>query len=490
MYERACSLIHTLSGTNLRTLVRTAFVAMGLAFTLMTPSTVLAQATHLRVSNSEMGSVQRVDIGQNKSLIIDFPTGVGEVIVSQPEVATAIMRSKRRAIVQGVNHGETNIFFLDSYGRTISVLELAVKSAPSRVAKTLEDTIARVVPGSNIEVQSVILEGGNSEVNRVVLSGTALSSDDINKATTIATQFAGGPDNVASVVSVQGSQQVSLKVTVAEVNREIVKQLGINLSASVNTGNLSSAIVGSQALGGASGLVSASGASLGLNAGAFSLNATLRALERRGAARTLAEPTLTAMSGEEAKFLAGGEFPLPTGYDPTNNTVTFEFKKFGVELNFTPTVKTGGEIALQVLTRVTEPTTEGGYAAGPVNIPAVNEREASTFVQLPSGSTFAIAGLYQERARQQINELPGLSKLPILGALFRSRDFIRSQTELVILVTPVITYPSTPDQLPTDRLQFASDAETIFLGRMEALYGVGGNKGDANYKGSVGFVLD
>lgn len=474
---------------NARKMIRAAIFALGFTSIGLMPHAASAQqATHLRVSNSEMGSVQHVDVGQNKSMIIDFPAAIGEVIVSQPEVATAIMRSKRRAIVQGINDGETNIFFLDSYGRTVSILELAVKSPPSRIGKSLQDTIARVVPGSRIRVESVILEGANSESNRVVLSGTAQSSDDINKALTIAAQFAGSDENVASVVTVEGSQQVSLKVTVAEVNREIVKQLGINLSGSYDAGNLTTSILNQPGLGGASAVITSNSLTAGLNVGGLQLSATLRALERRGAVRTLAEPTLTAMSGKEAHFLAGGQFPIPSGFD--DGVVTFDFRDFGVDLTFTPTVMSGGRIGLDVDTKVSELSTEGGFSIGGITVPATKERQATTSVELRSGATLAIAGLIQDQTRQQINELPGLSKLPILGALFRSRDFIRSQTELLILVTPVLAQTQTNAALPTDSMTFASDAETIFLGRMEALYGVGGQKGNGGYKGSVGFVLD
>lgn len=476
---------------NLRAGSTTLLFAACLAFGLVaTPSMAAERGSHLRISQSEMGRTQRVDVGQNKSIIVDLPAEVGEVIVSQPNVATAIMRSKRRAIVQGVNDGETNIFFLDSLGRSISVLELAVKSPPSRVAKKLEDTISRVIPGSRIKVESVILEGNNREINRVVLSGTALSADDITKATSIAIQFAGDEKNVASVVSVEGSQQVMLKVTVAEVSREVVKQLGINLSGSFNPGNLVTSVLNNNTLGGASGLINSNGITAGVNVGALQMQATLKALERRGAVRTLAEPTLTAISGTEAHFLAGGNFPVPSGI--SDGVLTFDFRDFGIDLTFTPTVMTKGQIGLAIETKVSEPTTEGGLTVGGVTIPATRDREAKTSVQMQSGTTLAIAGLFEDKVRQQINELPGISKLPILGALFRSRDFIHSQTELLVLVTPILASTDPVPSLPTNNLTFASDAETIFLGRMETLYGVGqGNGGNIQgYKGSIGFVLD
>lgn len=449
-------------------------ILLGLIFA--SPAAIAQHANHLRVSNGEMGVTQYIEVSANKSVIIDLPAEVREVIVSQPNVASAIMRSKRRAIVQGVSIGETNIFFLDARGQRISVLEVSVGSD----ASGLEATIARIVPGSRIRAEAF--------GEKIVLSGSALSDDDLQKAIAIAGQFAQSPDNVASVVAVSGAQQVALKVTVAEVSREAVKQLGINLSGSFNAGGLTTGILNQPSIGGASNVINTNTLTAGVTAGALSINATLRALERRGASRILAEPTLTAMSGKEASFLAGGSFPVPSGID--NGVVTFEFKEFGINLTFTPTVMSNGLIGLTVDTKASEPTTEGGFTIGGITIPATKERQASTSVQLQAGSTLAIAGLIEEKVRQQFNELPGISKLPILGALFRSRDFIRSETELLILVTPILAHPGGPIALPTDGFRVAGDAEAVFLGHMEKLYGVGGANDGVQYHGSVGFVLD
>ncbi len=425
---------------------------------------------------SSMGSSQNVQLGLNKSLIVQLPSDVSEVIVSQPSVAGAIMRNKRSSIIQGVGAGETNVFFLDGYGRQIATIEISVVNDVS----TLVSALRNIVPGSQISVDSF--------GERIVLSGTARSSDDIDRAVAIAVQFAGGEDNVANVMTVSGAQQVMLKVTVAEVQRETVRQLGINLSASLSVGNLTTGLVSAPPTGGASNVSAPNTFTAGFGAGGFAIDATLRALERRGALRTLASPTLTAISGGEATFLAGGEYPVPVGFD--DGRIIFEFREFGVNLNFSPTVRSNGVIALQVETSVSEPTTEGGFNAGGITIPATRERQASTSVQMRSGETLAIAGLIEDKVRQQFNSLPGIGNIPILGALFRSRDFIRSQTELLILVTPVLVTPGVgPARLPTDNLNFSGDAEAIFLGNMQRLYGVGqGGTGQLN--GSVGFILD
>lgn len=445
-----------------------------------------AETSHIQISKNAYGTTYPVSLGINKSIIVDLPTNVGEVIVSQPQVAAAVMRSKDRAIIQGVGPGDTNIFFLDDSGRTISVLDIEVFQPRSDVGSSLETSLARIIPGSRIRVESVTLGGAT---NRIVLSGSVNSQDDEQRAIAIAVQFAGSPDNVASVIDVVGSQQVMLQVTVAEVNREAVKQLGINLSGTATLGAVTLGLNNNPALGGASNVVTTNGGTAGLAVPGFSLDATLRALERRSALRTLAEPNLTAMSGQEAEFLAGGEFPVPTAVSDAGQ-ISYSFKEFGVRLKFTPTVKSNGTIGLVVDTRVSEPTSEGGFNVGGITIPATKDRQARTSVELAAGQTLAIAGLLQDSVRQQINKLPGLGDIPILGALFRSRDFIHAQTELVILVTPRLAFAGDAPALPTDGMVIAGDAEAIFLGHMEKMYGVGPNGMRGSYDGSVGFVLD
>jgi pilus assembly protein CpaC len=443
------------------------------------------ETTHLRVSNKAYGATQNIELEVNKSMIIDLPAGVGEVVATQPGVATVIMRSKQRAIVQGVSGGDTNIFFLDQATRTISVINLKVFQPRSDVGNALQSALARSIPGSRLEVESVIL---NDVENRVVITGTVLSGDDLAKATLIAVQFAGKEENVANIATVTGSQQVMLQVTVAEVNREAIKQLGINLNGTAVIGGTTIGLQNNPSLGGASNVITSNGFGVSGSLPGLSINATLRALERNAALRTLAEPNLTAISGQEAEFLAGGEFPVPTAVE--DGKITYTFKEFGVKLKFTPTVKSNGIIGLVVDTSVSEPTTEGGFAVEGVTIPATKNRQAKTSVELAAGETLAIAGLMQDSVRQQINKLPGLGDIPILGALFRSRDFIHSQTELVILVTPYLAQPGPRPELPTDSMVVAGDAEAIFLGRMESMYGVGPGGMRGSYSGSVGFVLD
>jgi len=436
-----------------------------------------AASGQLRISQNQIGKEHRIELGLNKSLVVELPVSAKEVIVSNPAVASAVVRTKRRAVIQGVSLGETNILFLDENGTPIAVLDVTVQQS----SKGLEATIARLVPGSSVQVQTMN--------GKLVLSGTVRSDDDLTKAMAISGQFAGDIDNVASVVSVDGAQQVMLKVTIAEVQRETVKQLGIDLSTTLSVGGLSTTLVTSPGLGGVSNVVSQNSAKTGFSMGNLSVEATIKALERRGAIRMLAEPVLTAISGAKAEFLAGGEFPVPTAF--RDGEITYTFKKFGIDLAFTPTVHTGSEISMEIETNVSELSAEGGYTAGPVTIPATKERKAKTSVKMRAGATLAIAGLIEEKQRQRFNEVPGLGKIPILGTLFRSRDFIRSETELLILVTPYLTEAGRAQDytLPTDKFTMSDDAASYFLGHMEQMYGVGGEK-NGNLQGSIGFVLD
>lgn len=246
-------------------------------------------------------------------MLVDLPVDVQEVIVSQPGVANAILRSKRRAIIQALGAGDTNIFFMDASGRTILVLDVSTKGTnneSSSVTAVLRDTFDKVIPNSNIDVEAVAMTDATGKIiNRIVLSGSADSADDLHKALSIAAQFAGGPDNVTSVLDVGGTQQVMIKVTVAEVNRSLAKEFGINLTGSINNGGVTTSFVSKQPIGGVSNIFTSNGVDVGVSAGPLSIDAQIRAMEQRGAARTLAEPVLTAISGQTASFTAGGGSP-------------------------------------------------------------------------------------------------------------------------------------------------------------------------------------
>ena len=282
-------------------------------------------------------------------------------------------------------------------------------------------------------------------------------------------------DDAALLFATDYARDLALKVTVAEVQRSLAKQLGINLSGSFSVGSLSGGFNTPMAT---NANIPAVGGNATFPLGASSINVELRALEARGGIRTLAEPVLTALSGKPATFLAGGELPYQT-LDGNGRAVT-EFKPYGVQLSFTPTIKSDGTIQLEVKTTVSEP-----------NGQALNTRDVETTVQLGVGQTLSIGGMLSERSRQQIDRLPGLGDIPILGALFRSREYTSDRTELVFLVTPYYARAQAHmPELPTDNIQFAGDAEAMFLGHIETIYGVGPDGMRGSYDGSIGFLLD
>lgn len=453
-------------------LLKATTVAALMTATAMTVVPATAQETHITIAGSAYGATREVEIEINKTVLVDLPAGAAEVVVSQPNVAAAIMRTRTRALVQGITGGDTNIFFLDDRGQTISVLDVQVIEEPSQVGNALQMALARVIPGSNIRVESVTL---GDDTNRVVLTGNVLSSEDSERATSVAVQFAGDPENVANILDIAGNQQVMLQVTVSEVQRDVAKQLGINLSGSLSVGTVNFGFNNATT-------TNTDGISGNFPIGNANIDAAIRALERRNGLRILAQPTLTAISGQAAEFKAGGEFPVPIIDRDGRTTITY--KDYGINLSFTPVVKSNGQIGLTIDTGVSE-VQAGSFA--------LTSRSAKTAVELTAGTTIAIGGLLQEKTTQQVEQLPGLGNIPILGALFRSRDYQSQQTELVILVTPYLVAPSPLNAIavPTDKSQPASDAEAIFLGKLESNYGVGPTGAmRGSLSGSVGFVLD
>lgn len=447
--------------------------AAALCLTLAGAMPAFAQAqAQVTIASSAYGAVRKLEVEMNKSMIVDLPAGVAEVVVSQPGIAAAIMRSRTRAIVQGLEEGSTNIIFIDDAGRTISVLDVDIILPPLQVGRALEATLARVIPGSNIRVETLTNNSVNDKIH-FVLTGTVRTAEDKANAEAMANAIA-DTEGEGSLIQVTGPQQVMLQVTVSEIRRDVANQLGINLSGTATIGNLSVGFNGPTATAG-------HGVDVGWSNADLQINAAIRALQDRGALRVLAQPVLTAMSGQSAEFLAGGEFPITTS---NINGTTITYKPYGVELNFSPVVRSNGSINLAVDTSVSE------IQAG---TNALTRRDVKTAVELPAGSTLAIGGLLQERQSRSISQLPGLGDIPILGALFRSTEYISQQTELVILVTPYLVSPSQANTIavPTDNVTITNDAEAFFLGTIEKQYGVGAaGEFRGGFSGSVGFVLD
>jgi pilus assembly protein CpaC len=459
------------------------------------------QTETIVVAASDYGS-RSVALGVGKSVVIDFPRDIKDVLVANPKVANAVIRSSRRAYIIGNEIGQTNVFFFDADGKQLAGLDIAV----TRNLNGIRAAIKQVLPDSDVRVEGIGNDG-------VILSGTASSQAEAQQAFDIATRLintgsadaVGTGGKVVNAIVVRGRDQIMLKVTVAEVERDLIKQLGINLSGSfgfgsavVNFNNTNPFTANGQSLSGSS-----------IATTFRSITGTLQAMEQAGVIHTLAEPSLTAISGEQANFYAGGEFPVLTGYSCSAASTTpgaattcqpsIEFKKFGVELDFRPVVLSEGRISLNVVTVASDLSTQDSItitAPGTTNtttVPSIRTRRASTTVEIPSGGSLALAGMIQNNTKHQMNGLPGLAELPVLGPLFKSNDYINQQTELMVLVTPYLVHAVAPKDLsrPDDGFADPSDPAQVLLGRFNRIYGVGGVPDPPdNYRGKYGFILD
>jgi pilus assembly protein CpaC len=430
-----------------------------------------------------------LSLGIGKSVVIDLPRDIKDVLVADPKIATAVIRSAQRAYIIGAAVGQTNIVFFDSAGQQIAAYDIAVKRDLNGVRAALKQTL----PNADILIEGI----GDG----VVLSGTAASPIEAQQAGDLAGRLVGGAEKVINSIAVRGRDQVMLKVTVAEVARSIIKQLGIDLSASLNYGTAVVNFNNSNPFT-AYGRSLVSNNNVSASFGATpSVQATLRAMESAGVVRTLAEPNLTAISGESATFIAGGEFPIPAGYscDPVTHVCTTQisYKKFGISLNFTPVVLSEGRISLRVMTEVSELSTDNSItlnqAGNSLTVPSIRTRRAETTLEIPSGGSMAMAGLIQEQTKQAVNGLPGLDQLPVLGALFRSQDFVNNQTELMVLVTPYVVRAVAQKELsrPDDGFAPVSDSASTLLARINRIYGVAARAEPiGSQQDNFGFIID
>ncbi|TIT24564.1 MAG: type II and III secretion system protein family protein [Mesorhizobium sp.] len=478
-------------------------------------------ANNARVTAST--ATQRVKLGLNKSVVIDLPSDAYDILVANPAVADAVTRTARRIYLFGKAVGETNIFVFGPNGEQIVSLDLAVE----RDVAGLEDYIKRFIPSSEVKIELLN--------DNVVLTGTVDTPLDAKRAADLANIFVSGgeattgqysqtaaggsaeagvaidnPDaerrvsKIVNLLQIIGDDQVTLKVTVAEVSRSVMKQLGVNMIGNGSSNGISYGAMSSPAYGLGKPISQFSNLRLGDGLG-NGLQAYINAMEQSGVMKTLAEPTLTAVSGEKATFKVGGEFNLITGRtsavsnDNQTGQIVYEHERleYGIGLEFQPVVLSAGRISLKVRTSVSEPTTEGAVALeGLGDLPgttflSIRKRLADTTVELPSGGSMMIAGLVRDDIRQAVAGLPGLTKIPVLGTLFRSRDFVRNETELVIIITPYLVKPVARNDLakPDDNFNAASDGAGMFLGRVNRVYGtMQTDKPNGRYHGVVGFI--
>ena len=449
-----------------------------------------------RMTCASGGLVKHLQMGVGKSVICDLPEDASEIYVGDPRIANAIVRSAKRIYISAIANGQTTIFALGGDGRKIATIEVSV----GRDVGELTNFLNTAIPGNDIHVRTV--------ADSIILTGSVASAGDAQKAVDIASGFiadaggtfsfgaagisasGGSTGKVINSLIIRGLDEVSLRVTVAEIRREIVKQLGVNMSGSGPNGSFT--LNNPFAINGA---LSTTEAMLNWTKGSGNFSATLQAFERQGVAHTLAEPTVTAVSGESAKFMAGGTIPIANSQSCTGGLCQIGFiqQPYGVTLNFTPVVLSQGRIQLRIATEVTDVDYSTQITFSGISVPGFRTRTNVTTVELPSGGSIATAGLISTQTQQAINGLPGLMNLPVLGALFRSRDYQRNETELMVIVTPYIVHAIDPDQIvrPDQNFQDASDPQAVLLGRVNRIYSRSGTfQPLPGYAGKIGFVTE
>ena len=458
---------------NMKRLLVAGYLGACLASTAMTPVT----AEVLRVMQGQAS--EALNVPMNRAVVVESDTPFAELSIANPGIADISTLSDRSIYVLGKAPGRTTLTLLSPDGKLISNVEVNVTPDIAEFKERLQ----QILPGEKIEVRTAN--------DGIVLSGQVSSTAKLDKALDLAFRYA--PDRVSNLMVVGGTQQVMLKVRFAEVNRTISKSLGS--SARLTDGGRFTSQTGAFVNSGtnpAFGGESVGGLRLGGSIGGLEFGVMLEALEAKGMVRTLAEPNLTALSGQDAKFLAGGEYPVPVSQD--DNTITVEWKPFGVELNFTPVVVDQDIINLTIDAAVSSIDPANGISVGTFQIDAFKRRETSTTVEMRDGDSFAIAGLLQDDFRDLNNQLPWVGDIPILGALFRSSEYQRAQTELVIIVTPHLVTPVAGEALalPTDRIRIPTERELFLFGDVAK----GPKKGAAaevarqDFSSSYGYVME
>lgn len=469
------------------------------------PSSGVHQSV-LRISDSHrLPMTKIVTLSRNKSMLVEMPRELRDVLVSNPEMVDAVVQSSNRVYLIGKKVGQANVFFFDVHGERILTLEVQIEVD----TRPLDAMLRRFIAGSNIRTESLN--------DTLILTGTVRNPADSTRAENLAARFAnttepqGAENKIGKVINmlvVEGEEQVMLRVKFAEVQRSLLKQFGMNVGGRFNNNNSVVRLQTSNLLPvttseGLSEMAQIAGTPLsiaGLGSGiggtfaaaeaTRQLAYTLRALERNGLVRTLAEPNLTAVSGESANFLAGGEFPVPVAAE--DGQVSVSFKEFGVALAFTPVVLSEGRISLKISTEVSELSTNGAVSFSGISIPALTKRKTESTVELPSGGTLAMSGLVQSNMQKNIDGYPGLKELPILGTLFRSTDFVNKETELVVIVTPYVVRPTSRNKLaaPSDGLAPATDRKTYLLGHLNRIHGRSVSLPEGSLKDSYGFIVE
>ncbi len=385
---------------------------------------VLAAAPAFAQADSQGADTRSIVVPKDKSAAFHLDYPASQIVVAQPDMVELVATTDRSFYLRGKALGVTNLLIYDHPHHLAQVIDVRV----GHDTDSLQQDLASALPGEKITASN--MAGG------ILLSGTASTSAVASRAREIAERYA--PQAVSSSMAIASNQQVMVEVRVIEANRNSLRDVGFNLNAQSSDGNF--AFASGASTGTQSGLTPQGVIAGKAKWGNITVTAALSALEQKGVVRTLAKPDLIAMSGEEASFLAGGEFPYPV---PNGlNQVTVEFRQFGVKLNVTPTVQDNGDIRLKVAPEVSQLDASHSVTIDGFSLPSLAISRASTTVELRDGQSFAIAGMYQHGYTNAIDQVPGLGNLPVLGELFRSTNWQHQQTELVIIVTPHLTAPA------------------------------------------------
>ncbi|MFY0596560.1 MAG: type II and III secretion system protein family protein [Cognatishimia sp.] len=459
---------------------------MGITVALTPVASSFAASDTLRIVRN--GTDSRLNVAMNRAVVVESDTPFAELSIANPAIADISSLSDRTIYVLGKSPGTTTMTLLDAAGRLITNVEVRVAADITEFKERLQ----QILPNEKIEVRTAN--------DGIVLSGTASSTQKMQRALDLAQRYA--PERVSNLMTVGGVQQVMLKVRFAEMQRSVSKALGASLNGAINGNGITTGTYllpeNAEALANGDPITVAGGSvgafQFGINTSAVQLNLLLEAMEARGMVRSLAEPNLIALSGQEATFHAGGEYPVPVSQE--NGAISVEFKPFGVSLNFIPRVIDGDLINLELLTEVSAIDTANGLSDGTFNISAFTTRKASTTVEMRDGQSFAIAGLLEDDFQDTNAQVPWLGDVPVLGALFRSASYRRSQSELVIVITAHLVSPTQGEAiaLPTDRVKPPSEKDLFLFGEISRSNtpktGAAGEVAKQDFGGSYGYVLD
>lgn len=451
--------------------LRNAITIMGCALTILTETHAFGQER--AAGTTEQRDIQKLELTVGKSKVLDLPVAIKRASLANPEVADTVVLSPTQIYLTGKTIGVTNVTLWNESGKMMGMYDLVIAPDVTRLKENLHKTLP--------EENGILV---TSDHDHITLSGTASNANNLNRALSMAEAYA--PKKIVNAMQVGGVQQVMLEVRVAEMNRELIKRLGVNFTGIGNDffalsilGNLTS-IASLAYTGGtpavATGLTQTIQGAFGFNAGGTTWIGFVDALKEENLLKVLAKPTLMALNGQEAAFLAGGEFPIPV--PQAFGLVTIQFKKFGVGLVFTPNVLDRKHISLNVAPEVSELDFTNALRTQGFVVPAITTRRAATTIELADGQSFAIGGLLRDNVRESVKKVPFLGEVPILGALFRSSSFQKSETELVIIVTPHLVKPldMNAQTLPTDYFVEPNDFEFYLMGFAEKS-GHGGKAG-------------